>query len=156
VKNVLKEGDMSPDFSLKDQEGNTHRLSEYKGKKVVLYFYPKDMTPGCTTEACRFRDDMAEFSNRGIVVLGVSNDDVSSHKRFADKNKLNFPLLSDTNKEVVQKYGVYKEKSFLGKKFMGINRTTFVIDDKGVIRKVYFKVDVKEHSKEILKFINKI
>src|SRR3989344_8948318 len=136
---MLKQGDRAPDFELPDQDGKLHRLSDYKGKKVVLYFYPKDMTSGCTVEACNFRDDFEEYRKKGIVILGVSNDDEAMHRKFIEKEKLPFTLLADKDKSVVNKYGVYGEKSFLGKKFMGIKRMTFLINEKGIIKKIYEK-----------------
>ncbi|MEM3374026.1 MAG: thioredoxin-dependent thiol peroxidase [Candidatus Woesearchaeota archaeon] len=152
---MLKENDKAPDFELYDQNNKLHKLSNYNDKTLVLYFYPKDMTPGCTTEACNFRDDYSEFEKKDIVILGVSNDSVESHKKFAEKHKLNFPLLADVDKKVSIVYGVYGQKKFMGKIFNGINRTTFIIKE-GVIKKIYPKVDVSKHSKEILKDIDKI
>jgi len=150
---VLREGTKAPDFSLKDQDGKVHKLSDYKGKKVVLYFYPKDDTPGCTLEACNFRDDDALYQKKGAVVIGVSTDDESSHKRFATGKKLPFTLLADTDKVVVGKYGVWKEKNFMGKKYLGTSRETFIIDEKGDILKHFDSVNVLNHSKEILKIL---
>lgn len=146
----LKEGSKAPDFSLKDQDGKTHKLSGYKGKKVVLYFYPKDNTPGCTIEACEFRNDEALYRKKGAVILGVSVDDERSHRKFADKYKLQFTLLADPEKEVVERYGVWGEKSFMGHKYLGTSRETFLIDEKGKIMKHFDEVKVKNHSKEIL------
>ena len=144
-----KEGNKAPDFSAKDQNGKTVKLASLKGKKnVVLYFYPKDMTPGCTTEACDFRDHHKKFKN--TVVLGVSIDSPERHQKFIDKYNLPFTLIADTNQKVVNKYGVWKEKSLYGKKFMGIVRSTFIIDKSGVIRKIFPKVKVKGHVEEIL------
>jgi len=146
----MKVDDKAPDFELLNQNGEKIRLSDFKGKKVVLYFYPKDMTPGCTIEACSFRDSYSKFKKAGVEILGVSADDEASHKKFSGKHKLSFPLLSDTYKTVCKKYRVWKEKSFLGKKFMGIERTTFVIDEKGRIAKIFQKVKVINHWKEVL------
>ncbi|MEE2986731.1 MAG: thioredoxin-dependent thiol peroxidase [Nitrospinota bacterium] len=144
-----KEGNKAPDFSAKDQNGKTVKLASLKGKKnVVLYFYPKDMTPGCTTEACDFRDHHKKFKN--TVVLGVSIDSPERHQKFIDKYNLPFTLIADTNQKVVNKYGVWQEKSLYGKKFMGIVRSTFIIDKSGVIRKIFPKVKVKGHVEEIL------
>ena len=144
-----KEGNKAPDFSAKDQNGKTVKLASLKGKKnVVLYFYPKDMTPGCTTEACDFRDHHKKFKN--TVVLGVSIDSPERHQKFIDKYNLPFTLIADTNQKVVNKYGVWQEKSLYGKKFMGIVRSTFIIDKNGVIRKIFPKVKVKGHVEEIL------
>jgi peroxiredoxin Q/BCP len=151
---MLKINDIAPDFKLPDQDGKEHKLSSYKGKKVVLYFYPKDMTPGCTTEACNFRNDYSEYQKKGIVIFGISCDDEKSHKKFIEKEKLPFTLLSDKDKTVVQKYDSYGEKSFMGRKYMGIFRKTFLIDEKGKIKKIFEKVDVNSHSKEILEEFN--
>ena len=137
----LKVGQKAPEFG---------GLAELKGKKVVLYFYPRDDTPGCTREACAFRDGLAQIKRKGAVVLGVSADSVSSHERFKEKYRLNFPLLSDPEKKIVQAYGVWKEKSLYGKKYMGLERTTFVIDEEGRIAKVFPKVQVDGHLEEIL------
>ena len=144
-----KEGNKAPDFSAKDQNGKAVKLASLKGKKnVVLYFYPKDMTPGCTTEACDFRDHHKKFKN--TVVLGVSIDSPERHQKFIDKYNLPFTLIADTNQKVVIKYGGWQEKSLYGKKFMGIVRSTFIIDKSGVIRKIFPKVKVKGHVEEIL------
>src|SRR5499427_4425171 len=132
----MKVGDKAPDFTVTDDSGKKVKLSDFKGKKVVLYFYPKDDTPGCTTEACNFRDGLDEIKERGAVVLGVSADSVDSHKKFKKKFELNFPLLSDPEKKMIESYGVWKEKSMYGKKYMGIERTTFVIDPEGKISHV--------------------
>jgi peroxiredoxin Q/BCP len=149
----LKAGDPAPDFALKSTEGDEYRLSNLKGKNVLLYFYPRDNTHGCTAEACSFRDMKGEFDNAGAVILGVSLDDQKSHEKFRDKFTLNFPILSDTDAEVSKAYGVYKEKNNYGKKYWGIERTTFVIDKDGIIRKVYPKVKVEGHTDEVLRFI---
>ncbi|RMH05666.1 MAG: thioredoxin-dependent thiol peroxidase [Nitrospirae bacterium] len=146
----LKVGQKAPTFSLPNQDGKTVRLSDYKGQKVVLYFYPKDDTPGCTKEACAFRDGLEEIQNSGAVVLGVSVDSVESHKKFAQKYGLNFPLLSDEDKRVVQAYGVWKERSLYGRKFMGVERTTFIIDREGKIQEIFPKVKVDNHLEEVL------
>ncbi len=147
----LKEGGEAPDFTLPDQDGNKVKLSSFRGKKnVVLYFYPKDMTPGCTTEACDFSADSAKFAKKDAVILGVSFDDADKHQKFIAKNKLKLTLLSDLDKKVAEKYGVYQEKSLYGKKFMGIVRSTFVIDKQGKLKKVYPKVKVAGHSEEVL------
>src|SRR5437660_1004721 len=122
-------GDKAPDFTLKDDQGKDVSLGDFKGKTVVLYFYPKDDTPGCTTEACGFRDDEKKFQKKNTVILGVSADEVASHGKFKTKYKLPFPLLSDPEKKTIQAYGVWKEKSMYGKKYMGIERTTFIIDE---------------------------
>ncbi len=141
----------APDFTLLDQEGQEHSLSDYLGKKVLLYFYPKDDTPGCTTEACSFRDRLNELKKHNVQVLGVSVDDVKSHKKFAEKFGLNFPLLADTEKKVVNDYGVWGQKSMFGKKYMGIQRDSFLIDEKGVVIKHYEKVKPAEHVDEVIK-----
>lgn len=138
-------------FTLSDQEGKTHSLSDYKGKFVVLYFYPKDMTPGCTKEACDFRDNTQEFAKLNAVVLGISRDSLKSHQKFSEKYKLNFPILADEDKSVCKAYGVLKEKSMFGKKYMGIVRTTFLIDPDGNIIKKWDKVKVLGHNEEVLK-----
>jgi peroxiredoxin Q/BCP len=149
------EGAPAPDFELPSQTGDAPiRLSDYRGKNaVVLYFYPKDDTPGCTTESCTFRDMAGEYAEAGAVILGVSLDDVDSHKNFADKYALPFPLLADTDAAVSTAYGVYKEKNLYGKKSMGIERTTFVIDRSGRIAKVFPRVKVDQHGDEVLAFL---
>lgn len=150
----LNIGDTAPDFSAKDTQGNTVTLSNYKGNSIVLYFYPKDDTPGCTKEACNFKDDYVQYQKKGIIILGVSTDDQESHQQFAKKYKLPFPLLVDTDKSIVNCYGVYKEKNMYGKKYMGTNRTTFLIDKEGKIQHIFKKVNVEEHSREILEMVN--
>ncbi|HLD97057.1 MAG TPA: peroxiredoxin [Candidatus Nanoarchaeia archaeon] len=147
---MLNEGDRAPDFELKDSEGNIVKLSDFRDKKVVLYFYPKDNTPGCTIEACSFRDDLEQFKAKNAVVLGFSLDDGSSHKKFSEKHKLPFKLLCGT-KEVAEKYGAYGNKGIFG---MGIKRVTYVIDEKGNIMKAFPKVDVTVHSREILALLS--
>jgi peroxiredoxin Q/BCP len=148
------EGAKAPDFFLPSSTGSRISLSDYEGKKnVVLYFYPKDMTPGCTTEACSFRDLKDRFEAAGAVILGVSNDDLDSHAKFTAAEHLNFPLLSDANAVVCKDYGVYKPLTYKGATFMGIERTTFVIDKHGIIRKVYPKVAVDKHADEVLNFV---
>ncbi len=144
-------GKKAPDFTLLDQNGKKHMLSSYKGSYVLLYFYPKDMTPGCTIEAEEFEDKTKEFKKRKIVVLGVSPDSVESHKKFCDKHKLTFTLLADTGHNVCEKYGVWVEKSMYGKKYMGVERDSFLIDPKGVVLKEYMKVKPNEHPEEILR-----
>ncbi|MBV8856188.1 MAG: thioredoxin-dependent thiol peroxidase [Acidobacteria bacterium] len=147
---MLKEGEAAPDFEARDAEGGAVRLSDLRGRKVVLYFYPKDDTPGCTKEACSFRDSFAEFGRRGIEVLGVSTDDEKSHRKFAEKYGLPFRLLADTDHRVADLYGVYGEKQFMGRKYMGVARKTFLIDEEGRLRKVFDKVKVEEHADEVL------
>ena len=148
---MLKEGDAAPDFEARDAEGNPVKLSDLRGRKVVLYFYPKDDTPGCTKEACGFRDSFAEFRGRGIEVLGVSTDDEKSHRKFAEKYGLPFTLLADTEHRVADLYGVYGEKQFMGRKYMGVARKTFLIDEEGRLRKVFDRVKVDEHADEVLR-----
>ncbi len=148
----LREGDLAPDFALAANTGKTISLHDFRGKQaVVLYFYPKDDTPGCTIEACGFRDTFAAYEKAGAVVLGVSFDNLTSHKKFADKFSLPFPLLSDESQAVSKAYGVYKLKKMYGKEYWGIERTTFVIDKQGRIAKIYPKVKVDEHHHEVLK-----
>jgi len=143
-------------FKLPDQDGKIHSLNDYKGKIVLLYFYPKDMTPGCTTEAQCFRDRLNDFEKLGVQVLGVSADSVESHKRFADKHNLNFPLLSDEKKESLDAYKVWKKKSMFGKTFLGIKRSSFLINQKGEIVKHYAKVSPSQHPEEVLKDIKEL
>jgi peroxiredoxin Q/BCP len=143
-------GDTAPDFQLKDQNGNDVKLSQYRGKHVVLYFYPKDDTSGCTREACDFRDEHSALELAGAVVLGVSPDDTRSHLRFATKYSLPFPLLADTERKVCDAYGVWGEKSLYGRKFLGVTRATFVIDTQGKVARVWPKVKVEGHVEEIL------
>ncbi|OGU39321.1 MAG: alkyl hydroperoxide reductase [Ignavibacteria bacterium RIFOXYA2_FULL_35_9] len=147
---MLVEGKEAPSFKLKDQHGEVISLDSLKGKNVVLYFYPKDDTSGCTKESCNFRDELPKFSKLDAVILGVSPDSVESHKKFAEKYKLTFSLLSDEKKEVLKKYGVWQEKSMYGKKYMGVVRTTFVINEKGMIKKIFPKVKVDDHNKEVI------
>ncbi|MFP4567498.1 MAG: thioredoxin-dependent thiol peroxidase [Candidatus Woesearchaeota archaeon] len=150
---MLKEGDIAPSFSLKDQNGKVHTLKDYTGQKIVLYFYPKDNTPGCTKEACAFRDIYEEYKKNNILVLGISKDTEKSHKNFAEKHNLPFNLLIDENRDILEKYGAWTKKSLYGKMFMGIQRITYVIDEKGHILKVYPKVKPEDHAKQILKDI---
>jgi thioredoxin-dependent peroxiredoxin len=147
---MIEMGQKAPDFSLPDQEGKIHRLSDYKGKPVVLYFYPKDDTPGCTKEACSFRDSYAEYKNAGIQVFGISADDQESHSKFIHKYNLPFVLLSDTDKKVVKEYDVWTEKINYGKKYWGIARKTFLIDKNGNITHIFDKVKPDEHAQEVL------
>jgi len=146
----LESGDKAPDFLLKSDGEEAVKLSSHRGKKVVLYFYPKDDTPGCTAEACSFRDGFSEIQKKGAALFGVSVDSIESHKKFKEKYHLNFPLLSDPDKKVVTAYGVWKEKNMYGRKYMGIERTTFVIDENGKIKKVFPKVKVDGHFDEVL------
>jgi thioredoxin-dependent peroxiredoxin len=151
---MLKEGDKAPDFSTTDADGKTIKLKDFKGQKVVLYFYPKDDTPGCTKEACSFRDDFGTFKKRGINVLGVSPDSETSHKKFVQKYKLPFMLLADHEHKIADAYGTYGQKKFMGRTYMGILRTTFLIDEKGKIKKVFEKVKPDEHAREVLEAFN--
>ncbi|HUD19256.1 MAG TPA: thioredoxin-dependent thiol peroxidase [Patescibacteria group bacterium] len=146
---------IASDFSLPDQDGVTHTLAQYKGKWVILYFYPKDDTPGCTKEACNFRDSIAEYQKLGAIILGVSRDSVSSHKKFADKYHLNFPLLSDESTKMIQAYEAWGEKKFMGKTFTGVLRTTYLINPAGEIQKVYKDVNPLVHAGEILADLKK-
>ena len=147
---MLKTGSKAPSFELMSDEGKKVSLKDFAGKKVVLYFYPKDDTPGCTKEACSFSDNYKRLQKAGAVVLGVSADSVPSHQKFRKKYDLGFPLLSDPEKEVIQKYDVWKEKSMYGKKYMGIERTTFIIDEQGKIAHIFPKVKVDGHTDEVL------
>lgn len=151
---MLKEGDKAPAFELKDDSGKTVFLKDFKGKNVVLYFYPKDDTPGCTKEACDFQIDGKKFKSMNAVIVGVSADGVESHLKFKRKFGLSFPLLSDPDKEMIKAYGVWKEKSMYGKKYMGIERTTFIIDPSGTIKKIFPKVKVDGHIEEVLENLN--
>jgi peroxiredoxin Q/BCP len=153
IAETLKEGDKAPEFELKDQNGVTVAPNQFRGKRVILYFYPKDDTPGCTKEACSFRDGLETLLKRNTVVLGVSNDDTDSHRRFASKYGLNFKILSDVDKSVSTIYGVYKKKKMYGKEFWGIERSTFIIDERGVITKIFRRVNVDGHFEEIAKYI---
>jgi peroxiredoxin Q/BCP len=147
---TLKPGDAAPLFSATDQHGNVISLESLKGKKVVLYFYPKDDTPGCTVEACNLRDNHSELINQGYVVIGVSPDPLKSHEKFTQKYELPFSLLPDTDKKVIQAYGVWGPKKFMGKSYDGVFRTTFVINENGMIEKVFTQVDTKNHTDQIL------
>jgi peroxiredoxin Q/BCP len=146
---MLKLKTKAPDFSLEDQHGKTHTLKAYRGKKVLIYFYPKDDTPGCTTEACSFRDNYKELSKLGLIILGISKDTVKSHKKFAEKYDLPFPLLADVDTTVCQAYEVWAKKKFMGREYMGILRTSFLIDEEGKIAKIYEDVKPAEHVGEI-------
>ncbi len=147
---ALSSGMKAPDFITKDQDGKEVKLSDFKGKKVVLYFYPKDMTPGCTAEACDLRDNYRVLQKQGYEVLGISTDDEKVHQKFITKERLPFRLLADTDKSVHAKYGTWVEKSMYGRKYMGTARVTFIIDEKGVIKEVIEKVDTKNHAAQIL------
>jgi len=146
----LQKGDLAPTFTSKDQNGKEVKLSDYKGSKVVLYFYPKDMTPGCTNQACNLRDNFAELKKEGIVVLGVSPDDETRHQKFIDKHELPFTLIADTDKEVINAYGIWGPKKFMGKEYDGLHRTTFLINEEGKIHDIIKKPKTKAHAEEIL------
>jgi peroxiredoxin Q/BCP len=152
---LLSVGDKAPAFSTTDQDGHPVKLSDFTGRKVVLYFYPKDDTPGCTKEACNFRDAWPKLRRKKVEVLGVSVDGEKSHKRFADKFSLPFTLLADTEKKIVNDYGVWGEKSLYGRKYMGTNRVTYLIDERGRIAAVWPKVKVDDHVDEVLQAIGK-
>ena len=147
---MLQEGESAPDFTAKNQNGETIKLLDLRGSRVVLYFYPKDDTPGCTKQACSLRDSFDVFEEKGVKIFGVSIDDENSHRKFIAKYALPFDLLADTDKEMVNAYGVYGEKMNYGKKYFGINRTTFLIDETGIIVKIFKKVKVDEHAVEVL------
>jgi peroxiredoxin Q/BCP len=150
---MLKSGDKAPEFNLLSDTGDKINLKDLKGKKVILYFYPKDNTSGCTKEACDFRDSIKTFQKKNTVIIGVSKDSVESHRKFKSKFELPFTLLSDESADVLKKYGVWKEKSMYGKKYMGIERTTFIINENGTIEKIFSKVKVNGHIEELLKSI---
>lgn len=150
----LEIGDKAPAFSAKNQHGETVSLDDFKGKKIILYFYPKDNTPGCTTEACNFRDNYENLQADGFEVIGVSTDSEQSHQKFISKYDLPFTLLADADQALVKAYGVWKEKSMFGKKYMGTNRQTFVIDEQGIIQHIIKKVDNKNASRQIRDLMN--
>jgi thioredoxin-dependent peroxiredoxin len=150
----LKEGSKAPLIDGIDQNGNEVKLTNFSGKKVILYFYPKDNTPGCTAEACNLRDNYNLLIKKGFSVIGVSADNEKSHKSFADKYSLTFPLIADTSKKILNDYGVWGEKKLYGKTYMGVLRTTFVIDEKGIIEKIIEKVNTADHTEQILKMYN--
>jgi len=152
---MISEGDSVPKFEATDANGNKVKSTDFKGKKHVIYFYPKDFTPGCTTEADEFSKDYKKFQKEGIEVIGVSPDDVESHKKFCDKMEIKFPLLADADKEISQKFGVWGKKKFMGHEYMGVFRSTFLVNQKGKIFKIYPKVKPSGHSKEVLEdFLN--
>jgi peroxiredoxin Q/BCP len=151
---MIEEGKKAPDFALASSEGGQVKLKDLRGKTVVLYFYPKDDTPGCTREACAFRDSQAALRKKGVVVLGVSGDSLVSHDKFKAKYKLNFPLLSDPDKAVAKKYGAWGEKVLYGKQSVGMIRSTFVIDGEGVVRKVFPRVKVDGHAEKVLEAVS--
>lgn len=146
----LKIGDKAPDFEIKDQNGKVHKLKDYNGKKLVIYFYPKDLTPGCTTQSCNLRDNYQMLKQKGFEILGVSADDEKKHQKFIAKHDLPFDLLADTEKKMINDYGVWGLKKFMGKEYEGIHRTTFVINEEGVIEDVILKVKTKEHTQQII------
>jgi peroxiredoxin Q/BCP len=146
---AIKEGSKAPDFTGADQNGNTVSLKDFRGSKVVLYFYPKDDTPGCTAQACNLRDNYSELLKKGLKVIGISTDSVKSHKKFETKYELPFPLIADEDKQIVEKYGVYGEKTFMGKTHMGTIRTTFLIDEEGTVFKVLDKPDTKNQTEQV-------
>lgn len=152
----IQEGDTAPDFTLKADDGRDVRLSDFRGRPVVLYFYPQDDTPGCTKEACAFRDRRQDMEERGAVVLGVSPDDVASHVKFRDKYSLNFPLLADPGHQVAESYGAWGEKNFMGRKSIGIRRSTFVIDREGKVAKAWHRVSVDGHDEQVLAALAKL
>lgn len=152
---MLEVNDKAPSFSLKNQDGKTFKLSDYKGKKLALYFYPRDNTPGCTAQACNIRDNYSALKKNGITVLGISKDSVESHKKFSKKFEFDFPILADEETTVIEKYGIFKKKSMFGKSFMGIKRTTFLIDEKGRIKDIIISPQVGEHAKEIIERFEK-
>ncbi|HLN19965.1 MAG TPA: thioredoxin-dependent thiol peroxidase [Bacteroidales bacterium] len=152
---TLQEGMKAPDFKGTDQNGKEVKLSDFAGKKLVLYFYPKDNTPGCTAEACNLRDNYDELLKKGYAVVGVSADNEKSHKGFAGKYSLPFPLIADTSKKIMDDYGVFGEKKLYGKTFLGVQRTTFIIDGNGTIEKIIRKVQTSDHTQQIFKLYNK-
>ncbi len=152
----LTAGNQAPDFSLADENGDLRRLSDYRGKVVVLYFYPKDDTPGCTTEACGFRDQYEDYERAGVVVIGISPDDIKKHQKFKTKYNLPFTLLADTDHSVCDAYGVWGRKKFMGKEYDGVFRTTFLIGKDGTILRVFENVKPEGHSQEILKVLDEI
>lgn len=150
----LKVGDKAPDFEGINQDDKKVSLNDFAGKKLILYFYPKDNTPGCTAESCNLNDNYNEWLEKGFEVLGVSPDSVKSHQNFKNKYNLKFDLIADTEKEILQKYGAWGEKNMYGKKYMGVLRTTFVIDENGVIEEIFEKVKTKDHTNQIIKSLN--
>jgi len=153
---VISVGDKAPQINLKDADGRTVKLSDFKGKKVVLYFYPRDMTPGCTKEACAFQADSKKIQSKNTVVIGVSTDDEKSHQRFRETYDLTFPLLCDTEHKLADAYGVWAEKNMYGRKTWGVKRTTFIIDEQGRVAHVFNKVNVAEHSKDVLEKLDQL
>jgi peroxiredoxin Q/BCP len=154
--NPLQPNTIAPEFTLLDQDNKSHSLSDYKGKWVLIYFYPKDDTPGCTTQACGLRDSIEEYTQAGITILGISKDSVKSHKKFQEKHNLPFTLLADTEIEVAKKYGIWGPKKFMGKEFLGMHRISFLLNPDGIIKKVYDKVNVLTHASIILEDKNNL
>jgi len=153
---TLKEGEKAPAFSGKDQDGQKISLSDFKGKKVVLYFYPEDDTPTCTIQACNLRDNYSILKSNGFVILGISPDEEKKHKKFEQKYNLPFTLIADPGHNIIDKYGVWDEKQLYGRKYMGIHRTTFLVDEKGIIRKIFLRPKNKQHAEEIIKVWNEL
>ncbi len=153
---MISVGDKAPQINLKDAEGRAVRLSDFKGKRIVLYFYPRDLTPGCTKEACAFQADSTKLERKNAVVIGVSTDDERSHQRFREKYDLTFPLLCDPEHKLADAYGVWQEKNMYGRKIWGVKRTTFIIDEQGRVAHVFNKVNVAEHSKEVLETLDRL
>jgi peroxiredoxin Q/BCP len=151
---MLQKGDKAPDFTAKDQQGKVVSLNDFKGKKLILYFYPKDDTPGCTKEACNLRDNYADLLNKGFALLGVSPDSEDSHQKFASKYELPFPLLSDPELKIIKAFGVWGEKNMYGRKYEGLLRTTFIINEESIIEKVIKKVKTDDHANQIFKLYN--
>ena len=151
---TLEIGDKAPEFKAQNQDGKTISLSDFKGKKIILYFYPKDNTPGCTAEACNLNDNYSELTDKGFEVVGVSPDSIESHQKFIAKYNLSFHLIADTDKEVINKYGVWGEKNMYGKKTMGLLRTTFIIDEDGKIAHIFKRVQTKDHTNQILQKVS--
>lgn len=149
---TVQQGDKAPDFSGKNQQGEKVKLSDYKGRKLILYFYPQDDTPACTTQACNLRDNFSLLKEKGFEILGISPDDVPTHDKFAQKYSLPFNLVADPDHKIIDKYGVWGEKQLYGRKYLGLKRTTFVIDEKGTVRKIFLRPRNQEHAQEIIKF----
>jgi peroxiredoxin Q/BCP len=156
MSTILEINKKAPAFTAKDQQGNTVSLKQFLGKKIILYFYPQDATPTCTVQACNLRDNFTLLTKQGFIVIGVSPDDANSHQKFASKQQLPFILLDDSNKKIIEKYGVWGEKQLYGRQYMGLHRTTFLIDEKGIIKHIFLKPKSKEHSQEILKKWNEL